>query len=174
MAKKSLMTELYNAFNPATELRSTAGWYERDCASGELTRQELIIQGCMVRQALERDLPDLDYRILRLLFKRQTVEQASVDLDVIRQVLVSSARIRTAIDPQFVDICCLNECWQTDLFRTTQYGPMKRYSGCAGHPSAMSRRRSRIGDVVKQWREEVVEKADILLLMDNAEKTMVS
>jgi len=168
------MTELYNAFNPAAELRSTAGWYDRDNDSGELTRQELIIQGCMVRQALERELPDLDYRMLRLLFKRQTVEQASVDLDVIRPVLVSSARIRTEIAPQFVDICCLNECWKTDLFRTKQYGPMNTYSGCAGHPSVMSRRRSRISDVVEVLREEVIEKAAMVLMRGNAEKMMVS
>lgn len=162
MATRYLMSELYCAFNPATELRSPAGFYDRDSSDGELSKQELIIQGSMVNKMLEREMPDLQYRMLRLLFKKQEFDQAGIDLDVVRPVLIKDARIYGDVDRQFVNICIINECWKTDLFRTREYGPMKRYA-VSTRPETLSRRRRRLAEAVNGIRLAALARAEVVI-----------
>lgn len=158
-----LLSDLNIAFNPAAELRSPAWNYDQSAGEAELTSEELIIHGCMIRQRLQQQLSDLNFRILKLYFTRpgdiqSAMLSAMVDVSAIRPAVISAAKIRVLDDMRFVNICCLNECWNTDLFRTQQYGPMKRYAiGC--RPELLSRRRRRISECMSMMRNLAVSMA---------------
>ncbi len=159
-----LLSDLYVAFNPAVELRSPAWYPDGEGGEAELTKEELIIHGCMIRQRLQHQLSDLNYRILKLNFKQMgDVESAFIDLAAIRPAVIADAKIRSVGDLRFIDLCCLNECWQVDLFRTKEYGPMKRYA-LSSRPELLSRRRKRISVVVKMMRVQAIRMAENVLM----------
>ena len=158
-----LLSDLYIAFNPATELRSPSWFHDGRGGETELTKEELIIHGCFIRQRLQQQLPDLHYRILKLHFKQPgDLPSAMADINAIRPVVIEEARIYSVDDNRFVDLCCLNECWRTDLFRTRQYGPMKRYAPFS-RPELLSRRRRRISASLQVMKVEAVSMANNVL-----------
>lgn len=174
MVARSLMTELYGAFNPAVELRSPPSLYSGDAAHSNMTKQERIINGCMIRQLLERELPDSYYRILRLSFKRQSVDQAEFDLMVVRHLILDEAKIYGDINSQFVNLCTLNECWNTNLFRDKRYGPLKRYVVDVSNPSVLSRRRQRISVAVKTMKLVGLNQAETVVNQQTINEQMAS
>lgn len=169
-----LLSDLFIAFNPAVELRSPAWLIGREGGETELTREEFIIHGCMIRQKLQQNMPDIDYRILKLHFKRPgDLESALTDLDIIRPVVIAESKIYSVNDTRFIDICCLNECWQTDLFRDRRYGPMKKYAPYS-RPELLSRRRRRISASIQIMRNSAVSMAESVLMPSYVLEQMAS
>ena len=170
-----LLSDLFIAFNPAVELRSPAWTLDRDEDSrGELTREELIIHGSMIRQRLKEHLPDTSYRILKLYFQRPgDIDSALVDVSAIRPIVISAAKIYASCDNRFVDLCCLNEFWQTDLFRDKRFGPMYKYAPDS-RPELMSRRRRRIKDCLQEMKEIAMTTANDVLTIGRAIERIAS
>ncbi|WP_420588271.1 hypothetical protein [Bacterioplanoides sp.] len=166
-----LLRGLHIAFNPAVELRSPAWLFNSGGGEAGLTREEKIISGCMIRQKLQRQLSDLNYRILKLSFtKPGNVEQALCDVIYIRPTVIENAKIYSMNDPRFVDLCCLNACWCVDLFQDRRYGPVQKY----GRAELLSSRRRRISETIEMMKNLAVSTAAVILTQSYESERLVS
>ena len=161
-----ILADLYRSFNPAVEIRSSAWLFNATGQHGELTREELIAQGSLTRHRLVNYMPDFLYRILKLYFKEPyDMDSAMIDIQAIKPVVISQTNIYGDACHQFVDICCLNEFWQVNLFATDKYGPMRKYATDASY-ELLRRRRIRIRDALTGWRQQAIETAESVLYGD--------
>lgn len=169
-----LMADLYRAFNPAVEIRSAAWLVDASKYKGDMTKEELIAQGSMTRYKLESRLPDLQYRILKLFFTEPScMDSALIDIRIISPVIIALSGIRGKNNNQFVELCCLSEFWQADLFKTDKFGPLTKYATNVSY-EMLRRRRCRIRDVLEKLRIESVATAECLLYGDYEAMVLVS
>ena len=167
-----LMRDLYHAFNPAAEMASPA-WLllsNGGKSEAELTREELIAQGAMLRQKLERELPKAMYSVLKLYFSEERNEEVSlIDIKVIKKNVIKEARIFAKMSNQFFNVCCLSECWGVNLFRSKDYKPMREYDTSVSY-QLLCRRCCRIKAALKSMKNKAMERADDVLYSE-ARKT---
>ncbi len=170
-----LMADLYRAFNPAVEIRSSTAWlFDHGRRHGELNQEELISQGSLTRHKLESSMPDLQFRILKLFFSEpHDMESTLVDVRLISSAVVAMSCIHCKINHQFVELCCLSEFWGTNLFATDKFGPLTRYESSVSY-EMLRRRRCRIRDTLENLRMNSVSTAESLLYGDFEALVLVS
>ena len=151
-------SELIHPKNPLTRLLSPA----ISLTTQHLSIPERLAQDSLIRVKLEQALSPHDYRILKLYYQRtRDIETALTVVDGLIEPILEQAHIKVhRCNRRFAALCCLSECWQRDLFRVKPYGPARKY-----HYSILaSRRKRRIRETMERIRQEVMEKAERVLL----------
>ncbi len=159
--------EIYTAFNATSELRARS-FMSMTTNDNQLTQEELIVQGSMIRHRLKQELSSIDYLILKLYFtETDDIAAVLIQLAPLRQLIRRQSKIFGNVHYRFFDLSCVSELWGINLFRHPRFSPMQRYLLDGQSPNLLTRRRKRIIKTLTHLKSDALEQAArSLLAMD--------
>ena len=161
MATISTLALLHRAFNPCAVImsRDTVGSMAMATNAESLSPVERIVEDSHYFYMLQEQLPDLDFRLLKLYYDNtRDWDTAVIVLDGIRDWIIATAGIIRSVDQRFIDGAAIGVFWNKNLFGGQRCGRLSDY----GSAFTNCRRKKRIERVLENHRQEATERAEYI------------